>query len=84
MVYHDDLEAKLADDMSNCKIVLADFRCSVHKRKATLVYDYDNDWTYAHITKCCCSKFAEQVADILLRKQAIDVVDFRDCKYIHP
>lgn len=50
-MFFDDLESKLASDQTICKSILRDVKCPVHKLKARIIYDYDNDFTYAHITK---------------------------------
>ena len=52
MMFFDDLESKLASDQTICKSILRDVKCPVHKLKARIIYDYDKDFTYAHITKC--------------------------------
>ena len=52
MMFFDDLESKLASDQSISKSILRDVKCPVHKLKARIIYDYDKDFTYAHITKC--------------------------------
>lgn len=51
MMFFDDLESKLASDQTICKSILRDVKCPVHKLKARIIYDYDNEFTYAHITK---------------------------------
>ena len=79
MMFFDDLESKLASDQTICKSILRDVKCPVHKLKARIIYDYDNDFTYAHITKCCCPQFAQIVADTI--HKTIDVVEIDDCEY---
>ena len=81
MIFFDDLDSKLASDQARCKSILWDVKCPVHKLKAHIVYDYDNDFTNAHITKCCCSQFAQIVANTLRKAEAIDVVVIDDCEY---
>ena len=49
-MFFDDLESKLASDQTICKSILRDVKCPVHKLKARIIYDYDKDFTYAHIT----------------------------------
>ena len=49
---HYFMECLLRDQMDECKRVLTDFRCPTHKNKARLSYGYDDDGTYADITKC--------------------------------
>ena len=83
MSNHYDMECALKVQMDECKRVLSDFRCPTHKNKARIRYSYDNDGTYADITKCCCPQFANQVSEILLRKKIIDEVYFDECKYTH-
>ena len=46
-MFFDDLESKLASDQTICKSILRDVKCPVHKLKARIIYDYDNDFTYA-------------------------------------
>ena len=81
MMFFDDLESKLASDQTICKSILRDVKCPVHKLKARIIYDYDNDFTYAHITKCCCPQFAQIVADTIHKTETIDVVEIDDCEY---
>jgi hypothetical protein len=44
-MFFDDLESKLASDQTICKSILRDVKCPVHKLKARIIYDYDNDFT---------------------------------------
>lgn len=81
MMFFDDLESKLASDQTICKSILRDVKCPVHKLKARIIYDYDNDFAYAHITKCCCPQFAQIVADTIHKTETIDVVEIDDCEY---
>ena len=83
MISHYSMECILKAQMDECKRVLADFRCPTHKNKVRVSYGYDDDGTYAYITKCCCPQFAKQVSEILLRKDIIDKVDLDKCKYTH-
>ena len=75
------LECKLLRDRDACKEVLKDLRCEKHKLKARVAYDYDDCFTKAHLTQCCCPEFAKQVAHALKKAQTIDVVDLDGCKY---
>ena len=81
MMFFNDLESKLASDQEMCENILRNMKCPVHKLKARIIYDYDNDFTYAHITKCCCPQFAKIVSDTLLEAESIDVVVIDDCEY---
>ncbi|MCS2522798.1 hypothetical protein AAH134_25170 [Bacteroides thetaiotaomicron] len=81
MMFFYDLESKLASDQEMCKNILRDIKCPTHKLKACIVYDYDDNFTNAHIKKCCCPKFAKIVSDTLLKAEAIDVVVIDDCEY---
>lgn len=54
-MFFDDLESKLASDQTICKSILRDVKCPVHKLKARIIYDYDNEFTYAHITEMLLS-----------------------------
>lgn len=75
------LERKLLLDKEACKEVLKDLRCKKHKLKARIAYDYDDCFTNAYLTQCCCPEFAKQVADALEKAQAIDVIHLDGCKY---
>jgi len=81
MMFFDHLEEKLASDQARCKEVLQNLKCPVHKLKARVTYDYDDNFTNAHIKKCCCPQFAKQVADALTEAEVIDVVVIGDCEY---
>lgn len=54
MMFFDDLESKLASDQAICKNILKDLKCPIHKLKARIIYDYDDNFTNAYIKKCCC------------------------------
>ena len=80
-MFFDDLESKLVSDQEIYKSILRDVKCPVHKLKACIIYDYDNDFTYAHITKCCCPQFAQIVANTIRKTETIDIVVIDDCEY---
>lgn len=81
MMFFNDLESKLASDQEMYENILRNMKCPVHKLKARIVYDYDDNFTNAHIKKCCCPQFAKIVSDTLLEAESIDVVVIDDCEY---
>lgn len=78
---NDWIEFRLKEEAGECKKIVSGMKCEKHKLKAYFLYDYDNDFTYAHLTKCCCPDFAKKVADALRKAEVIDVVDIKDCEY---
>lgn len=81
MTDHYIMECRLADEKVLCQSLVSKLKCSVHGLKARVTYDYGDEFTEAHLSKCCCPEFAKQVADALEKAQLIDVVDVSRCEY---
>jgi len=82
MILNDDwMECRLKEEAAACKRLVSNMKCKKHKLKAHFLYDYDDDFTYAHLTKCCCPDFAQEVSDALEKAKIVDVVEIEDCKY---
>ena len=82
MILNDDwIESRLLEESKMCKKLVSSMKCKKHKLKAHFLYDYDNDFTYAHLTKCCCPDFAKEVSDAIRKANIIDVVEIEDCIY---
>lgn len=61
-----DPEEQFASDISIANNDLVDLGpCPVHKKYASVSYDYDEHGTYAHIRGYCCKEFAYKVAKTL-------------------
>ncbi|WP_455670481.1 hypothetical protein [Phocaeicola faecalis] len=81
MTDHYIMESRLAEEQKNCRSIVSGMKCPVHGLKARVTYDYDDEFTEAHLSKCCCPEFAKQVANELEKAQVIDVVDISRCEY---
>lgn len=77
----DWIEFRLKEEAKMCKEIVSGMKCKRHNFKAHILYDYDNDFTRANLTKCCCPQFANEVAHALREAQVIDVVDIEYCEY---
>jgi hypothetical protein len=67
-------EDELAFVQPEIKILFKDFRCPVHKRKAKIESDYDNEGLNAYVSEYCCPQFAQQVEQILWDTQRFRTV----------
>lgn len=75
MVYIRDLENELRIAMDEVKPLVRSLTCPIHKRKARLIYDYDNRGINAYIKKCCCQAFADVVAEKLEETKFFDNIE---------
>lgn len=75
------LECRLSAAKQQCQDLLFGLKCPVHKLRPRLTYDFDNEFTCAHLTKCCCPDFAKQVHKVLTDAKVIDVVIIDDCEF---
>ncbi len=62
-----DPEEQFASDTHNADNDLYDLGpCPVHKKYASVSYDYDEHGSYAYIKRCCCKDFTDKVVKTLI------------------
>ena len=52
--------------------------CPIHHRKrCSILLDYDENGVNAYISGCCCREFAEHIAKALKKIQFLDTIDIK-------
>lgn len=73
--YYSEMDLAVAQD--EAKKLLKDMKCTVHKRKGRVSFDFDDNGCNAYI-KCCCVDYAKQISDTINKTQLFNKIVIED------